>query len=326
MGVVKMNAKAELEAALCAAFPGGGEQIRALMRDYVITREEEQTKGDMVRRVSQFLAAKRIDGLSERTIRNYRYTLGLFTEQVHKQAARVTADDIRTYLAYLLERRKLSESSLGTHINTLRSFFTWLLDEEITKRNPMSKIKSPKIDRKRSRRPLTEEELERLRDACQDYRERAVLEFYYSSGCRLSEAVGVPLSAVDLEGRSLVVIGKGDKQRTVYFSVRARLMLEEYTRRRKGGTALFCSSKAPYRPLCQRSIEKIVERIGQRAGLAERIHPHLLRHTMATLAYNRGMPLAMIQELLGHEDPGTTQIYASMSQDTVRREYERFVA
>ena len=243
-----------------------------------------------------------------------------------KSAARITTDDIRGYIAYLDETRHLAETSLQTHINTLRAFFGWLHVEEKIKKNPMSKIKSLKLDKKGARQARSVEELERLRDACEGYREKALVEFLVSSGCRLSEVAQLSASDLNLTDRSVQVTGKGDKDRAVDFSVRARLMLQEYIRERKGGEGLFCSGKSPYQPLKQRAIQRIIHNISERAGLAARVHPHLLRHTFATHAINGGMDVTVIQKLLGHEDVSTTQIYAALNDETIRHQYNKFIA
>lgn len=280
----------------------------------------------MKRRIKHYLGAKRIDGLSARTLANYRSHLELFASKVTKSTAKITTDDIRGYIAFLDETRNLKETSLQTHINSLRAFFGWLTMEEKIKKNPMSKIKSIKIDKVGARQALTVEELERLRDACVTYREKALIEFLVSSGCRLSEVAQLSASDLDLMSRSVQVTGKGDKDRVVFFSIRARLMIEEYMMQRKGGTGLFVSSKAPFEPLKPRAIQRMVRAISLRAGLDKRVHPHLLRHTFATLALNGGMDIAVIQRLLGHENIATTQIYAEMSDETIRHQYNKYVA
>ena len=170
------------------------------------------------------------------------------------------------------------------------------------------------------------EELERLRDACQGYREKALVEFLVSSGCRLSEVAQLRVENLNFAERSVMVTGKGDKDRVVYFSVRARLMLQEYIKERKGGDGLFVSSKAPYQPLKQRAIQRIVHAASERAGLESRVHPHLLRHTFATHALNSGMDVTVIQRLLGHEDIATTQIYAAMNEDVIKHQYNKYIA
>lgn len=325
-----MNAKKELEQRIFATFSGEtsitAEAVREILKDYNITRETDETRSDLHRRIQYYLGAKKIDGLSARTLANYKYNLELFAERVNKSAARITTDDIRGYITYLDETRHLKETSLQTHINTLRAFFGWLHTEEKIKKNPMSKIKSLKLDKKGARQALSVEELERLRDACEGYREKALVEFLVSTGCRLSEVAQLHAADLDLTERTVKVTGKGDKDRSVYFSVRARLMLQEYIRARKGGEGLFCSCKAPYQPLKQRAIQRIIQRISERAGLAARVHPHLLRHTFATHALNGGMDVTVIQRLLGHEDIATTQIYAAMNDETIKHQYNKYVA
>ena len=325
-----MNAKTELIGRLLGSFSGGDaiteETLADLLKGYTITRESDETRSDLHRRIKYYLGAKKIDGLSERTLKNYKANLESFAAKVEKSAAKITTDDIRGYIAYLDETRHLKETSLQTHINTLRAFFGWLHTEEKIKKNPMSKIKSIKIDKVGARQALTVEELERLRDACVTYREKALIEFLVSSGCRLSEVAQLSASDLDLMSRSVQVTGKGDKDRVVFFSIRARLMIEEYMMQRKGGTGLFVSSKAPYEPLKPRAIQRIIRAISERAGLEKHVHPHLLRHTFATHALNGGMDVTVIQKLLGHEDVSTTQIYAEMSDETIKHQYNKYVA
>lgn len=325
-----MNAKTELAKRLISTVsedsPVNLDAIHEILKDYTVLRETEGERNDLLKRIWQYLGAKRIDGLSQRTLANYKYTLEMFMDRVKKPVSKITTDDIRTYITYLSEVRGLRETSLQTHINTLRAFFGWLLVEEKIKKNPMLKIHSLKIDKKKARTALSAEELERLRDACEGYREKALVEFLVSSGCRLSEVAALNFDNLNFADRSVTVHGKGDKDRLVYFSVRARLMLQEYKAERKGGEGLFVSSKTPHLPLKPRAIQRIIHAISERAGLAGRVHPHLLRHTFATMALNSGMDVTAIQRLLGHEDISTTQIYAAMSEDLIKHQYNKYVA
>lgn len=325
-----MNAKEELAKRLVAMVSGDEQvtldEINIVLKDYTIQRESEEERNDLYKRIWQYLGAKRIDGLSPRTLETYKYTLEMFMDRVKKPVSRITTDDIRAYITYLNETRGLKETSLQLQINVLRAFFGWLLIEEKIKKNPMLKIHSLKFDKKSARQALSVEELERFRDACENYRDKALVEFLVSSGCRLSEVAGLNMADLNLAERSVTVHGKGDKDRVVYFSVRARLMLQEYAKERKGGTGLFVSTKSPYLPLKPRAIQRIIHSISERAGLAGRVHPHLLRHTFATHALNSGMDISAIQRLLGHEDIATTQIYAAMNEDVVRHQYNKFVA
>lgn len=320
-----MNAKTELAKRLSETFSGGtpvtAEALAAILKDYSITKESDEQRSDLNRRIKYYLGAKRIDGLSDKTLGNYRCNLEMFAARVNKSAAKVTTDDIRGYISYLDETRHLKDTSLQTHINILRAFFGWLHTEERIKKNPMSKIKSLKLDKKGARQALTVEELERLRDACKTYREKALIEFLVSTGCRLSEIAQLRAADLNLADRSVQVTGKGDKDRVVYFSVRARLMVQEYIVQRKGGDGLFVSNKSPYEPLKPRAIQRIVRSLSERAGLEGRVHPHLLRHTFATHALNGGMDVTVIQRLLGHEDIATTQIYAELNEEGVSSIY-----
>lgn len=302
------------------------DTLNEILKGYTILRESDEEKSDLKKRISYYLGAKRIDGLSPRTLANYKYTLDMFSERVNKSVSKITADDIRGYISYLSEARGLRETSLQTHISVLRAFFSWLLMEERIKKNPMLKIRSLKLDKKNARQALSVEELERLRDACKGYREKALVEFLVSTGCRLSEVAQLSVADLDFNNRSVTVTGKGNKDRPVYFSIRARLMLQEYIKERKGGEGLFVSSKTPYLPLKPRAIQRIIHGLSVRAGLDARVHPHLLRHTFATHALNSGMDVTAIQQLLGHENISTTQIYAAMNEDVIRHQYNKYVA
>ena len=325
-----MTARHELAKRLISMVSAGEpitmDTLNEILKGYTILREADEEKSDLKKRISYYLGAKRIDGLSPRTLANYKYTLDMFSERVNKSVSKITADDIRGYISYLSEARGLRETSLQTHISVLRAFFSWLLMEERIKKNPMLKIRSLKLDKKNARQALSVEELERLRDACKGYREKALVEFLVSTGCRLSEVAQLNVADLDFNNRSVTVTGKGNQERPVYFSIRARLMLQEYIKERKGGEGLFVSSKTPYLPLKPRAIQRIIHGLSVRAGLDARVHPHLLRHTFATHALNSGMDVTAIQQLLGHENISTTQIYAAMNEDVIRHQYNKYVA
>lgn len=325
-----MTARHELAKRLISMVSAGEpitmDTLNEILKGYTILREADEEKSDLKKRISYYLGAKRINGLSPRTLANYKYTLDMFSERVNKSVSKITADDIRGYISYLSEARGLRETSLQTHISVLRAFFSWLLMEERIKKNPMLKIRSLKLDKKNARQALSVEELERLRDACKGYREKALVEFLVSTGCRLSEVAQLNVADLDFNNRSVTVTGKGNKERPVYFSIRARLMLQEYIKERKGGEGLFVSSKTPYLPLKPRAIQRIIHGLSVRAGLDARVHPHLLRHTFATHALNSGMDVTAIQQLLGHENISTTQIYAAMNEDVIRHQYNKYVA
>lgn len=320
-----MTAKIDLIAKLTALMPECAREIIKIMREYDVQTAQVYDRSNLPRRVEAFLAAKRIDGCRPKTIKGYRERLKLFMTQCSKPVQQITTDDLREYLAYLVDERHLMDNSVQAHINTLRSFFSWLVDEENIRKSPMRKIKSLKIDKLRSRHPLTAEQLELVRDGCRGYKEKALVEFLVSSGCRVSEVAGLRVDDIDWRDRKCKVIGKGNKERTVYFSVRAKLMLQLYIAERRGGEALFASSRAPYEPLTDRGIEKMISKLGKRIGMERPLYPHLMRHTFASHALNCGMELTIIQHLLGHSDPKTTLIYAEIDPIRVQYEYNRMI-
>ena len=320
-----MTAKIDLIAKLTALMPECAREIIKIMREYDVQTAQVYDRSNLPRRVEAFLAAKRIDGCRPKTIKGYRERLKLFMTQCSKPVQQITTDDLREYLAYLVDERHLMDNSVQAHINTLRSFFSWLVDEDNIRKSPMRKIKSLKIDKLRSRHPLTAEQLELVRDGCKGYKEKALVEFLVSSGCRVSEVAGLRVDDIDWRDRKCKVIGKGNKERTVYFSVRAKLMLQLYIAERRGGEALFASSRAPYEPLTDRGIEKMISKLGKRIGMEQPLYPHLMRHTFASHALNCGMELTIIQHLLGHSDPKTTLIYAEIDPIRVQYEYNRMI-
>ena len=320
-----MTAKIDLIAKLTALMPECAREIIKIMREYDVQTAQVYDRSNLPRRVEAFLAAKRIDGCRPKTIKGYRERLKLFMTQCSKPVQQITTDDLREYLAYLVDERHLMDNSVQAHINTLRSFFSWLVDEDNIRKSPMRKIKSLKIDKLRSRHPLTAEQLELVRDGCRGYKEKALVEFLVSSGCRVSEVAGLRVDDIDWRDRKCEVIGKGNKERTVYFSVRAKLMLQLYIAERRGGEALFASSRAPYEPLTDRGIEKMISKLGKRIGMERPLYPHLMRHTFASHALNCGMELTIIQHLLGHSDPKTTLIYAEIDPIRVQYEYNRMI-
>lgn len=302
------------------------QRILDILADYTIGYSGSIQDRDLERLIEHFIFAKRAENVTTATIVSYRSSLRRFQAYTAKDAADISTADIRDYIAYLGDVRGNGINAMQTAISILRSFFGWLHQEELIPRNPMIRIKSYKIDKRDSRHPLTNEQLEMLRNACQTYREKAIVEFLYSSGCRVSEAVQIDVNAMDFSQRAVPVIGKGRKPRTLYFSVKAKLMIQHYLEERPGGTALFSAKRKPYKRLSKRALEIIIRDLGKRAGINRQVHPHILRHTLATDLINAGMDIVIIQQILGHSSVGTTQIYAEMSQESVQREYRKYVA
>ena len=320
-----MDVRSELVARIMVLANGRActsSAVEVMLQDYAITKAQSEPTVDLQQQISHFLGAKKIEGLSVKTLKNYSLYLRHFSLKVCKTVKDITTDDVRTFIGGL----QMKDSSIRTVVNILCSFFGWLTIEEVINKNPMLRIKVAKRSNKSTRNALSREALEKLRNACQDARERALVEFMYSTGCRVSEVVGISLDCVDFEQRSVVVQGKGNKDRTVYFSIKAKLLLDQYLAERQGGISLFSNVCKPYAPMQSRMMQKVVKIIGERAAIHTKVHPHLLRHTFATLALNNGMEITAIQKVLGHASVSTTELYACMRQDNVRQQHDRAVA
>lgn len=239
--------------------------------------------------------------------------------------------DLRAYLAHLMERAQ-SPRSIARRLATLRSFYRFLVRRGRISRSPMDGIANPRRGRSLPAPldlPSTIELLDapvRGSDDPRSPRDRALLELLYAAGLRISEAVALTLDRLDLEGRSVRVIGKGKKTRVVPIHERAaaalRAWLEvrgELASRRDDPDEehVFLADRGG--PLSARSARRIVARVAERAGLGRHVHPHQLRHSFATHLLERGLDLRHIQELLGHTSVSTTQIYTQVSVDQLQR-------
>lgn len=299
-----------------------GELLHLALYGYdVLSQEKGLMASDLQEKILLYLQVKKLENYSEATLKNYFYTLRMLESYIKKPVSTINKNDIRYFLANCFSN--LKPSSVNTKIYCLKGFFQWLTDEEIIPKNPARLIKDNKVP-KRLRKSLTVTELERLRIACKDVKERALLEFLFATGCRVSEAVNTNVSDLDLSNNSLRVIGKGDKQRIVFFSGKSKLHLQNYLETRTDiNPALFISSKFPYQRMSKRGIEVIISKLGKRAGIERPVFPHLLRHTMATLGLQAGANITTIQHLLGHTTPATTQTYAQNSLENLKHEYKQ---
>ncbi|AUN19064.1 integrase [Clostridium botulinum] len=287
----------------------------------ILPQEKALMTSDVEEKLQIYLASKKLDGLSLETLKNYQYNLAIFADYLRKPLATINTMDLRMFLGARCKNMK--PSSMNGQISILKSFFGWLAAEEYIPKNPAAKLKQTK-EPKRVRKPLTEEEAELLRQACETDRQKALTEFLISTGCRLDEVFKVNKDNINWHEMSLFVVGKGDKERKVYFNTKAKILLKKYLfSREDDDPALFVTSKRPYHRLGKRSIQREFKKIANMAGIEKSIHPHLFRHSFATYKINSGMPMPIIQHLMGHESPATTQIYAQLSEETVKYEYKK---
>lgn len=292
----------------------------------LLSNETSLMVSDLPEKIQFFLGLKSLEGLSDQSLQRYLDELNMFSRYCLKPVVQIDVNDIRRYFAIIKSERDYAKITINGKLSILRSFFGTLYKEEIIPKDPTVRLKNIKVDVKNLREHLTVEELERVRNVCKNIREKAMVEFLYSTAVRVSEAVGTNKQNINWNENSLEVHGKGDKYRTVFFSVKCKLYLEEYIKTRTDKSeSLFVAERKPHNRLTKSGIEKVIGKIGGRADINKNIYPHILRHSFATHALQGGMDITLIQQLLGHEQINTTQIYAKNSNKQLQAAYEKLL-
>lgn len=304
-------------------------ELRSCTVDYDIQKRNTDLMpydGTIPNAYKAFIVAKRIEGLSEATLKSYHYCLIKFFQNIGKSIADITVDDIRFYLFTLQQHSKMGNRTLDTQRIILNSFFSWCYSEEYLPVNPCSRVEPFKYEVK-LREPLTDYEMEMIRDACRDYKDRAIIEVLYSTGCRISELMRLKLTDIDYETKEVHLFGKGKKHRVSYLNAKAEFMLKKYIENERKGDSeyIFVISRKPYTPIKMQGLQDRVRKIGKLAGLNRNLYPHLLRHTVTSDAANRGMPIPELQQMLGHVKISTTMIYAHISQENVKHDHKKYI-
>ncbi|MGM0807477.1 MAG: site-specific tyrosine recombinase/integron integrase [Bacillota bacterium] len=298
------------------------ELSKVVTKYHISNIDRDEIHPDLEEKIKMYIAAKQLEGLSHLTLDGYKIELRIFANKVKKRTTDITTADIRVFLSQF---GQLKLSSLSKKLSVLKSFFSWLTSEELIHRDPTTKIKPPKKE-KRLPKALSIEELEMLREACKTVRQRAFLEVLYATGCRLSEIHGLNRKDINDQSMSCKTVGKGNKERELFFSYKAMFHLRKYLLNRTDTEeALMITERKPYRRLSKRSIQEEIKKIANNAGLEKRISPHTLRHTFATLLLNNGADIVGVQQLLGHESPSTTQIYAVLSDERKREQHKKYL-
>lgn len=279
--------------------------------------------------------------LSRRTIDEYEADLKLFFTWLEPlfvdgiTLERIDARTIREFLTTLRQDRSYTASGLNRKIACLKGYFTYLEVEKILATSPMSRIRSAK-EGKTLPKVLTQTEVSLLLATVEEalsatsfaelrYRDRAIFELFYATGIRLSELVGLDRDDLDFEALSMRVLGKGNKERVVFFTQVAADAINDYlklTPRSVPGGPLFLNRYGAR--ISQRGVEKLFQNVLTRSGLAKHASPHTLRHSFATHLLEEGSDLVTIKELLGHESLQTTQIYTNISRKRMQDVYQRY--
>ncbi|MBS7002140.1 MAG: tyrosine-type recombinase/integrase [Enterocloster clostridioformis] len=274
--------------------------------------------------VELFLAAKRIEGCSEKSLKYYESTIMAMLDELHKEVKQIDTDDIRSYLTEYQARKKSSKVTIDNIRRILSSFFSWLEDEDYILKSPVRRIHKVKTGTN-IKETYSDEALELLRDSCTELRDLAMIDMLASTGMRVGEMVLLNREDINFNERECVVFGKGDKERIVYFDARTKIHLQNYLQSRTDDDpALFVSLQAPHNRMSIGGIEVRLRQMGKRLGLSK-VHPHKFRRTLATMAIDKGMPIEQLQQLLGHKRIDTTLQYAMVKQSNVKIAHRKYI-
>jgi site-specific recombinase XerD len=271
-----------------------------------------------------FLAAKRIEGCSEKSLKYYDSTVRQMLCRLDKPVREVSTDDLRGYLAGYQKERNSSKVTIDNVRRIFSSFFGWLEDEDYILKSPVRRIHKVKTD-KPIKDTFSDEGLELLRDSCEEIRDLALVDLLASTGMRVGELVRLNREDVNFHERECVVFGKGGSERMVYFDARTKIHLLNYLDGRKDhNPALFVSLALPHERLLIGGVETRLREIGKLADM-QKVHPHKFRRTLATRAIDKGMPIEQVQRLLGHVKIDTTMHYAMVNQSNVKNSHRKFI-
>ena len=282
---------------------------------------------DVPQMVKMHIAALASQNRSKNTMATRLRILRTFFQAVRKPYNTVTSNDIRIYLWNYKSERGISASSEDQIRININAFYEWCVNEDYLERNPARKIGKIKFQ-VQERVPLTMLKLETLRSACRTPREKALIDFLYSTGCRVSECCDMLISDVNFDSQTVVIRhGKGDKRRISYLNAEAVISLRAYLQSRQDDCPyLFASERKPVHGLKPVGIQRIIRQISARTSIKVNVHPHLFRHTVATTALRSGMPVEQVQRFLGHSKVDTTLIYAKTDDSSVHENHRKYIA
>lgn len=298
------------------------DSLWVVLGKYELTEKitEVACKNDNLYYLQKFIVTKRMEGLSEMTLEQYARENKRFFSYCNKPVQEVTKDDVRMYLAILQTKNKVKMTTASNSKRFLSSFYNWLNDEGIITRSPLRNLnlKCPKT----VRIPFTDRELDVLRNTPMSLRNKAMIELFISTGMRVGEMAGVHISDINWYDKSILITGKGNKQRIVFFDDVTAMYLEKYINSRKSNTNyLLVSSKN--KRLEKKAIQCIVRKLGQLNHIEA--YPHKFRRTFATKALKNGMSITTLAKIMGHEKIETTMLYCQIDNTQLKMGYMQSV-
>ena len=298
--------------------------LRHTLLSFEVTEVKDVREDENEDMVELFLAAKRIEGCSEKSLKYYKSTIRAMLQELDKDVRHIGTEDLRSYLTSYQERKQSSKVTIDNIRRIISGFFSWLEDEDYVLKSParrIHRVKSSTVIKE----TYTDEALELMRDNSTEIRDLAMIDMFASTGMRVGEMVLLNRSDIDFNERECVVFGKGSKERMVYFDARTKIHLQNYLNSRTDDNpALFVSLSSPHNRLTIGGIETRLREYGRRLGLSK-VHPHKFRRTLATMAIDKGMPIEQLQQLLGHKRIDTTLQYAMVKQSNVKQAHRKYI-
>ncbi|MGI6500592.1 MAG: site-specific tyrosine recombinase/integron integrase [Anaerostipes sp.] len=301
------------------------QSMEQILFEYdVQMKSNMEAKEDNQQMVDNFIAAKKIEGCSDKTLNYYRTTIATMLDEISKNAKRIMTDDLRNYLTKYQAEKNLSKVTVDNVRRILSSFFSWLEDEDYILKSPVRRIHKIKTS-SCIKETYSDESLELMRDNCTQIRDLAMIDMLASTGMRVGEMVLLNRDDINFAERECIVFGKGDKERIVYFDARTKLHLQEYLdSRNDSNQALFVALNKNHERLKIGGIEVRLRELGKLLGI-NKVHPHKFRRTVATVAIDKGMPIEQLQQLLGHRRIDTTLQYAMVKQSNVKIAHRKYI-
>ena len=298
--------------------------IQHVLFSYEVNQKEENQEDEKIDFVNLFLSAKRVEGCSEKSIKYYYSTIQAMLDSMKKNVKEIETEDIRSYLTDYQCKNNSGKVTIDNIRRILSSFFSWLEDEDYILKSPVRRIHKVKTATN-IKETYSDEALELMRDSCMEKRDLAMIDMLASTGMRIGEMDLLNRNDIDFNERECVVLGKGNKERIVYFDARTKIHLKDYLRHRTDNNpALFVSLRAPHKRMNIGGIEVRLRQIGKNLGISK-VHPHKFRRTLATMAIDKGMPIEQLQQLLGHKRIDTTLQYAMVKQSNVKIAHRKYI-
>jgi site-specific recombinase XerD len=305
------------------------EQLHKVLTRYLhgvtAVSQPRQEAGDSGNLLVSFIAAKRVEGCSSKSLRYYESTIQNMISAVNKPVKHITTDDLRQYLDKYQQNGGAGKVTIDNIRRILSSFFSWLEEENLILKSPVRRIHKVKTGTT-VKETYSDEALELMRDHCGSIRDLAIIDLLASTGMRVGELVKLNRADIDFSNRECIVFGKGDKERKVYFDARTKIHLRNYLDSRiDENPALFATLQKPHDRLQISGVEIRLRGLGRKLSIPK-VHPHKFRRTLATMAIDKGMPIEQVQQLLGHQSVDTTLQYAMVNQSNVKNSHRKYIA